>query len=156
MHSITSLPNKDILSPCTANPWPDFWYYDVGVNPFGRNGKIPVVKYSQYRGKLISEDEFNDSKTQGKFNHNMCIMIGGLSGHTETLQYARKGLYLNFADFDNELACREFCNYNGQQYTLEEVARTTFIVQHSDDKTHAHVYWLASKTNGQAKTGDCH
>ena len=138
-------PHTDTASKANPSPWLDSWYYHYGVNPFGRNGKIPVVKYGKYRGKLISEDEFNDSKTQGQFNHNMCIMIGGLSGHTELLKYARKGLYLNFADFDNELACREFCNYGGQQYTLEEVARTAFIVQHSDDRTHAHVYWLASK-----------
>ena len=92
----------------------------------------------------MPEPEFIDRKNQGQYNHNMCIMIGRLSGHTEILQYVRKGLYLNFADFDNDLACREFCNYKGQQFTLQEMAQICFIVQHSDDPTHCHIYWIAS------------
>ena len=47
--------------------------------------------------------------------------------------------------FDNELAIKEFCNYKGRQFTLEEMAKIVYVVQHSDDQTHCHVYWLASK-----------
>ena len=71
-------------------------------------------------------------------------MIGKLSGHTESLNHAREGLYLNFCDFDNELAIKEFCNYKGHQFTLEEMAKIVYVVQHSDDKSHCHIYWLAS------------
>ena len=142
-----------ICNNLAANQWVDYWYYyAVGVNVFPRVDKTPIIKYKQYRNKRISEELFNDWKDSGKFNENMCCMVGKLSGHTETLQYARKGLYLNFADFDNELAIREFCNWKGQQFTLEQVAKIVFVVQHSDDPTHAHVYWIASKPMTKAKT----
>ena len=49
------------------------------------------------------------------------------SGHTELLNCAQKGLYLNFADFDNDLAIKEFCNYNGRQFTLEEMAQVVLL-----------------------------
>ncbi len=71
-------------------------------------------------------------------------MIGKLSGHTEILQYARKGLYLNFGDFDNELAIRELCNWKGKQFTLEQLAKIVYVVQHKDS-THCHIYWISSK-----------
>ena len=74
----------------------------------------------------------------------MCVMIGKITGHTDTLNYARKGLCLNFCDFDNELAIKEFCRYRDRQFTLEEMAKICFVVQHSDS-THCHIYWLASK-----------
>jgi hypothetical protein len=70
-------------------------------------------------------------------------MIGKLTGHTSTLNYARKGSYLNFADFDNQLAIDEFCTYKGHKFTLQEMAKIVFIVQHSD-KTHCHFYWISS------------
>ena len=54
-------------------------------------------------------------------------------------------LYLNFADLDNQLAIDEFCTYKGKQFTIDEMAKIVFLVQHSDDPTHCHVYWLASK-----------
>jgi hypothetical protein len=131
--------------PKTPNDWASYWFYPVGVNPFPRFGKIPIVKYKEYRNKRIPDELFNEWIGQGKFNDNMCVMIGKITGHTDTLNYARKGLYLNFCDFDNELAIQEFCRYRDRQFTLEEMAKIVFVVQHSDDLTHAHVYWISSK-----------
>ena len=127
-------PIKDNLSPCTANQWADDWFYNKGTNTFPRNGKKSIIKYIQYRNKRIPEELFNEWKAQSKFNENMCIMIRKLSGHTETLNYARDGLYLNFADFDNELAIKEFCNYKGRQFTSEQMAKVVYVVQHRDLK----------------------
>ena len=72
-------------------------------------------------------------------------MIGKLSAQTELLRYARKGLFLNFADLDNQLAIDEFCEYKGHQFTLEQMSEIVYVVQHSDDKTHCHIYWISSK-----------
>jgi hypothetical protein len=124
--------------------YPNFWFNDVGVNTFPRNAKIPIIPYKPYRNKRIPKELFNQWKSEGKFNINMCCMVGKLSGQTSTLNYARRGLYLNFCDFDNELAIKEFCTYKGRQFTLQEMARIVFIVQHSD-LTHCHVYWISSK-----------
>jgi hypothetical protein len=134
------------LIPESPNDSASYWYYEVEVNVIPRIGKIPIIPYKQYRNKRIPEELFNQWENEGRFNHNMCVMIGKLSGHTEILQYARKGLYLNFADFDNELAIREFCNWKGKQFTLEQISNIVYVVQHSDDSTHAHVYWLSSKS----------
>ena len=132
-------------SPIDLNQWVDYWFYQVGVNPLPRVEKRPIIKYKEYKNKRIPEELVNQWKEQGKFNENMCVMIGKLSGHTEILQYVRKGLYLNFADFDNELAIKEFCNWKGRQFTLEQVAKIVFVVQHSDDRSHCHVYWISSR-----------
>ena len=128
----------------TTNEWASDWFYFKGANTIPRNGKIPIIKYKEYRNKRIEQELFNDWIESGKFN-NLCCMIGKLSGHTSILNYARKGLYLNFADFDNELAIKEFCEYKGRQFTLQQMAEVCYIVQHSDDPTHCHVYWISSK-----------
>ena len=120
------------------------WNYGIGTNTMPRDGKRPIIKYKEYRNKRIPQKLFNDWIESGKFN-NLCCMIGKLSGHTGILNYARKGLYLNFADFDNELAIKEFCEYKGRQFTLQQMAEVCYIVQHSDDPTHCHVYWISSK-----------
>ena len=128
-----------------VNQWVDYWFYQVGVNPLPRVEKRPIIKYKEYKNKRIPEELVNQWKSEDKFNTNMCIMVGKISGHTDTLNYARKCLYLNFADLDNQLAIDEFCTYKGKQFTIDEMAKIVFLVQHSDDPTHCHVYWLASK-----------
>ena len=132
------------FNPKTPNDWARYWYYTVGVNPIPRIGKIPIIKYKEYRNKRIPNELFNEWIDQGKFNENMCCIIGKLSGPTDTLNYVRKGLYLNFCDFDNELAIKEFCNWKGKQFTIEEISKIVYVVQHSDS-THCHIYWLSSK-----------
>ena len=127
-----------------VNQWVDYWFYQVGVNPIPRDGKIPIIKFKQYRNKRLPSELFNQWEQEGKFNKNMCCMVGKLSGHTELLSYARKGLYLNFADFDNQLAIDEFCTYKGRKFSLEDMAKIVYVVQHSD-KSHCHVYWIASR-----------
>ena len=127
------------------NDYPNLWFNDIGVNTFPRNGKIPIIPYKQFRNKRIPVELFNQWKNEGRFEVNMCCMIGKLSGQTSTLNYARRGLYLNFADFDNDLAIKELCFYKGKQFILEEMARIAYIVQHADDRSHCHVYWISSK-----------
>ena len=128
-----------------VNQWVDYWFYQVGVNPLPRVEKRPIIKYKEYNNKRIPEELLNQWNSEDKFNNNMCIMVGKISGHTDTLNYARKGLYLNFADLDNQLAIDKFCTYKGKQFTIDEMAKIVILVQHSDDPTHCHVYWLASK-----------
>ena len=137
-------PNENDILCLTANQWANHWFYHVGVNTLPRYGKKAIIKYSPFRNKRIPAELFNHWKDEKKFDLNICVMVGKLSGATEIQNYVRKDLDLNFCDFDNQLAIDEFCNYKGHQFTLEQMAKICYIVQHSD-KSHCHVYWLASK-----------
>ena len=127
------------------NYWAYDWY-EKGLNPIPRDGKIPIIKYKMFKNQRLPQYYFDNWVTNDTFNkNNLCIMIGKLTGHTDTLNFARSGLYLNFADFDNELAIKELCCYKDRQFTLRQFSKVVYVVQHFDDPTHCHVYWLASK-----------
>jgi hypothetical protein len=139
-----SLDNKSSV-PSTTD-FPDFWFNEVGGNVFPRDGKIPIIKTKPWRNKRLPAELYNHWKQDGELDKNFCVMVGAISGPTDTLNFARSGLHLNFADFDNLLAIRELCTWKGNKHcTLQEFAKIGYVVQHSDDRTHCHIYWLASK-----------
>ena len=132
----------------SANDWADLWY-DMGLKPIPRNGKTPMIKYGDLRGNPLQKELFEQWKTEGKFDINMCIMVDKVVSNTSSVvdKWAKEDSprYLNFADLDNQKAIDEFCTWNGMKITLEEISKHVMIVQHEDDKTHCHIYWFSKK-----------
>jgi P4 family phage/plasmid primase-like protien len=126
----------------TVNEFADFWRYNIGVNviPADTRNKKPLVKWSEYRNKPISEWQHNQWKKSGMFCRGMAIILGRVWHRDERKDYFFLGI-----DKDNEKAIVEFCSHNGKTITLWELASKTLVEQHLDDPSRAHSYYYTTR-----------
>jgi hypothetical protein len=126
----------------TINEYADFWRYNIGVNviPADTRNKKPLVKWSEYRNKPISEWQHNRWKNSDMFCRGMAIILGRVWHKNDIKDYFFLGI-----DKDNEKAIVEFCSRNGKTITLGELASKTLVEQHSDNLSKAHSYYYTTR-----------
>ena len=123
-----------------SNQWADYWRYKIGVNvlPANSNEKRPLVKWSQYQKKPITEDQHENWKKYNLFANGISILPGKV-WHQED----RKGLYLIHLDADRKTAIDELCSTNGKQMTLKGMSHKFIVEQHDDNPEKAHIYFYS-------------
>lgn len=126
----------------TVNEFADFWRYKIGVNviPADTRNKKPLVRWSEYQNKPISEWQHNSWKNSGMFYKGMAIILGRV-WH----RYDRKDYFFLGIDKDNQKAITEFCSHNGKTIALRELATKTLVEQHLDDPSRSHSYYYTTR-----------
>lgn len=126
----------------TVDQWTDFWFENIGVNviPADSSNKIPLVKWTEYQNKTISEEQYKKWKISGSFNKGVAIILGRIwRGKYE-------GKYLAGIDIDNKKGIEEFISCFEQFDTLEKLGQRTIVEQHNDAKDEkAHIYFIVEK-----------
>jgi bifunctional DNA primase/polymerase-like protein len=114
----------------------DFWFYTVGVNvrPADTRNKRVSQAWSTEQNSAMTSEEYEEMKKAGDFIRGTAIVTG------KVWRGNNVGLFLNGIDFDNLKAIQEICSYNGKTSTVEELAESTLLEQHSDDNTKLHLY----------------
>ena len=120
-------------------PLLDFWFYTVGVNvcPADTRNKRISESWKPMQNSAMSSEEFEDLKKSGAFIKGAAVVTG------KVWRGDHMGYYLNGIDLDNQKAIDEICNVsiiNGKAVTLQELAASTLLEQHSGDATRLHIY----------------
>jgi hypothetical protein len=125
----------DLDFPSSINDWADFWYYEIGVNPFPANTKEKKTfeNWSQYQDKSIPQELHEGRKKNGEYSKGIAIILGPIWRGPD------KGKYLVAIDLDNKKAIEEFCG-NG----LEELKQKTLVEQHADPNK-MHIYFIVER-----------
>jgi len=129
---------KELTELCNA--WADYWRYYIGVNviPANSRAKVPLEKWKQYQDSPIPEQQYNEWKSDGRFNNGMAIITGKV--------WQRKdldGYYLAGIDADNHIAIREILTRNSKIITIQELASKTVVEQHkNNEKMHCYLYTI--------------
>ena len=126
----------------TINDWADFWRNDIGVNviPANTAQKRPLVPWSKWQDKPISDALHKEWKTSGAFDNGIAIILGKVYHNKQ-----KEGLYLVGIDCDNTKAIEETCSLNEQSIPLSQLAQWTLVEQHMDDSSKAHVLLYSHK-----------
>ncbi|MGD9534594.1 MAG: phage/plasmid primase, P4 family [Candidatus Nitrosocosmicus sp.] len=128
------------------NDWADFWYHERGSNvfPYDTKNRIPILgSHKEYQYKRIPNDVFEGWKSRGLFEKGMAIFPGKLYLDISENDNNSDSLYLVAIDLDKKEAIEEFCNLNGKNITLKELAEKTILEQHEDNLDRAHIYLLS-------------
>ena len=130
----------------------DFWFYTVGVNvcPADTRNKRVSESWKPMQDYAMSSEEFEDLKKEGAFIRGAAIVTG------RVWRGDYVGYFLNGIDLDNQKAIEEICNasvLDGKAATLQELAASTLLEQHTDDPTKLHLY-VFSKHPFKNKTSD--
>jgi MCM P-loop domain/MCM OB domain/Bifunctional DNA primase/polymerase, N-terminal len=116
----------------------DWWFYSVGVNvmPADTRNKKVSKAWAKYQTTAMTSEEYEVLKKAGDFIRRAAVITGGVWRGDYV------GLYLNGIDLDNSKAIEEMCSSrNGKAITLQELAESTLVEQHSDaTKMHLYVY----------------
>ncbi len=107
----------------TANNLADYLRYGLGVNVVPARNKIPKVKWEGIQYEPVTEEEHTQWKADGVYNDGMQL-IAGKDWHND----AKKNLYVNCIDLDNQRAITEFCTRKGVTITLEDFAKNGDIL----------------------------
>ena len=86
------------------NDWSDFWYHDIGVNPFPANTKEKETyeSWSQWQEQSIPIEVHEERKKAGYYDNGIAIILGRIWRGP----YANK--YLVAIDLDNKKAIEEY------------------------------------------------
>jgi hypothetical protein len=119
----------------------DFWYYEIGVNviPINSQEKVTYVKWSEFQGNSISEEQYLRWKAEGAFNQGMAIIAGKI------WRGKYKGKYLVCIDIDNKKGVEEFLSHFGEIDTIEKLSSKTIVEWHKDNPTKVHIYFIVEK-----------
>jgi hypothetical protein len=124
----------------SINESADFWRYDIGVNvlPADTKNKKPLVTWSEWQDKPITEELHNAWKEQGVFSQGIAI-IPGKVWHNER----KKHLYFIFVDADTQKAIDELCTRRDKISSVQEMSKKLLVEQHKDDPKKAHIYFYS-------------
>jgi hypothetical protein len=115
-----------------------FWHDILGMNtiPADTRNKRPLEEWKHWQTEGTPDQLQLHWERNDKFANGINIVLGKIH-HSVGL----KDYYLACIDLDNEIAIKEFCNFNGKQSTLEELSEIGFLVeQHLDNTTRAHIF----------------
>jgi Bifunctional DNA primase/polymerase, N-terminal len=114
----------------------DFWFYTVGVNviPADTRNKRVSQAWTIEQNSAMTIEEYEEMKKAGDFIRGAAIITG------KVWRGNNVGLYLNGIDADNLKAIEEICSYNGKTLTVEELAQSTLLEQHPDNRAKLHLY----------------
>ncbi|HEY7570073.1 MAG TPA: phage/plasmid primase, P4 family [Nitrososphaeraceae archaeon] len=131
-----------MISPEDLNGWADYWRYKIGVNAIPADTRIkkPLVAWSEFQNKPVSDELHNNWKSNGDFKKGIAIIVGKIFHRKD-----RIGYYLICIDADNLKAITEICTRNGKTVTLQNFAGKTLIEQHRDNLKKAHFYFYAPR-----------
>lgn len=120
------------------NKTADFYYYTLGLNviPAVTKLKRPVVEWSGYQDKEIPKEIFETWKKEGKFKDGISIIVG------ISYRGSYKDKYLVAIDIDKEEWISRLCGII-KISSLQDLSKKTWIEQHRDDKTRAHVFYFS-------------
>jgi len=138
------------------NRFADFYYHELGLNviPSVTKQKRPIVEWSGYQDKEIPKEVFERWKKEGKYKDGISI-IAGIS-----YRGRYKDKYLVAIDLDKEERISQICDIMSVS-DLQELSKKTWIEQHKDDNTRAHIYYfspfplkkISANTNNNNITG---
>ncbi len=125
----------------TSNDFADFWNYIIRTNvfPYDTKNRNPIIgAYKVYQNKRIPIEIFEQWKKDGLFDKGMAIFPGKIYSDEHD-----QGLYLVALDIDKKEGIDDFCNYNGKNTSVGEIANTTIVEGHEDNPNRIHIYFLS-------------
>lgn len=116
----------------------DFYYYELGLNviPSVTKQKRPIVEWSGYQDKEIPKEVFERWKKEGKYKDGISIITG------ISYRGRYKDKYLVAIDLDKEEKISQICHIMSVS-DLQELSKKTWVEQHKDDNTRAHIYYFS-------------
>lgn len=117
----------------------DIFFYDNGNNLIALKSitKKPQEKWKQWQEEPMPIELYEKQKKNGDFDNGYGIITGKL------WRGAYQGKHLVCIDIDNKKGIDTFLSYFSQVKTIDELAKTTLVVQHKDAKEEkVHIYFI--------------